>query len=194
MTQQDFGPDVTLDQPAYIDPTARIFGKVSIGRGASLWPYAVIRAENHVVVLGERTNLQDGVIVHVGQAGTHVGAHCSIGHRATLHGCTIEDNCLVGVGATLMDNVVLGRNSIVAGHAFLTEGTVIPANSVVMGTPGKVARTANNFVRTRMNAHAYWLNALAYAEGRHRAWSEAAHRRAMAEELKRLQGMAEAAG
>lgn len=156
---------------AYIDPTTRIFGNVDIGEAASLWPYAVLRAESHIVRIGRFTNLQDHVIVHVGfHSGTIVGDYCSITHRAVLHGCTIGDNCLIGIGATIMEGAVIGENCIVAGHSFVADNTRIPPNCVVMGTPAKVVRTANNFVANRVNALLYHRNALAYARGDHRAW------------------------
>ena len=156
---------------AYIDPTARIFGNVEIGEAASLWPYAVVRAESHIVRIGRYTNLQDHVIVHVGyHSSTIVGDYCSITHRVVLHGCTIGDNCLIGIGATVMEGVVVGENSIVAGHSFVADNTIIPPNSIVMGTPAKVVRTANNFVANRVNAMLYHHNALAYARDDHRAW------------------------
>jgi carbonic anhydrase/acetyltransferase-like protein (isoleucine patch superfamily) len=158
-------------QAAYIDPTARIFGSVEIGEAASLWPYAVVRAESDIIRIGRFTNLQDHVILHVGdQAPTIVGDYCSLTHRAVLHGCTIGDNCLIGIGATIMDGAVIGENSIVAGHSFVAGNTIIPPNSVVMGTPAKVVRTANNFVANRVNAFLYHRNAEAYARGDHRAW------------------------
>ena len=160
-----------FSRAAYIDPTARIFGNVDIGEAASLWPYAVVRAESHIVRIGRFTNLQDHVIVHVGfHSGTIVGDYCSITHRAVLHGCTIGDNCLIGIGATIMEGAVIGDNCIVAGHSFVADNTVVPANSVVIGTPAKVVRTANNFVANRVNALLYHRNALAYARGDHRAW------------------------
>jgi carbonic anhydrase/acetyltransferase-like protein (isoleucine patch superfamily) len=160
-----------FSRAAYIDPTARIFGNVEIGEAASLWPYAVVRAESHIVRIGRFTNLQDHVIVHVGfHAGTIVGDYCSITHRAVLHGCTIGDNCLIGIGATIMEGAVIGENSIVAGHSFVADNTIVPPNSVVIGTPAKVVRTANNFVANRVNAMLYHRNAVAYARGDHRAW------------------------
>jgi carbonic anhydrase/acetyltransferase-like protein (isoleucine patch superfamily) len=156
---------------AYIDPTARAFGAVEIGEGSSLWPYAVIRAESRFVRIGRFSNLQDHVIVHVGyRSPTVVGDFCSITHRAVLHGCSIGDNCLIGIGATVMEGAVIGANCIVAGHSLVTDDTVIPPNSVVMGTPAKVVREANSFVANRVNAMLYLRNALAYARGDHRAW------------------------
>ncbi len=155
----------------YLDPTARVYGKVEIAENASLWPYTVIRAEGAYVSIGAFTNLQDHVMVHVGYAKpTVVGNYCSITHRVVLHGCTIGDNCLIGIGATVMEGAVIGENSIVAGHSFVADNTQIPPNSIVMGTPAKVVRTMNNFVANKMNAMLYYRNALCYARGDHRGW------------------------
>ena len=171
---------------AYIDPTARIYGEVELGEGASTWPFTVIRAESRFVRVGKCSNLQDHVMVHVGyHAPTIVGDYCSITHRVVLHGCTIGDHCLIGIGATIMEGAVIGENSIVAGHSFVADNTVVPPNSIVMGTPAKVVRTLNNFVSNRINALLYHRNALAYARGDHRAWDgpeyEAAQERWKAE-------------
>ena len=166
---------------AYIDPTARVHGKVEIGERSSLWPYTVIRAENRHVRIGRCTNLQDHVMVHVGyHAPTVVGDFCSITHRVVLHGCTIGDNCLIGIGATVMEGVVIGANSIVAGHSYVADNTIIPPNSIVMGTPAKVVRTVNSFVANKLNAMLYYCNALAYAKGEHRAWDGPEHEAQMA--------------
>lgn len=155
----------------YIDPTARVFGKVEVGENASLWPYSVIRAEGLHVKIGRYSNLQDHVMVHVGyKLPTIVGDYCSITHRAVLHGCTIGDNCLIAIGATVMEGAVIGENSIVAGHAFVPDGMIVPPNSVVMGAPAKVVRTNNNFLYTRTNAMLYYRNAQCYAQGNYRGW------------------------
>ena len=144
-----------------------MYGKVEIGEGASLWPYSVIRAEGFHVRLGRYTNLQDHVMVHVGYGKpTIVGDYCSITHRVVLHGCTIGDNCLIGIGATVMEGAVIGENSIVAGHSFVADNTIIPPNSIVMGTPAKVVRTVNSFVANKLNAMLYYRNALCYAKRR----------------------------
>jgi carbonic anhydrase/acetyltransferase-like protein (isoleucine patch superfamily) len=164
-------PQNRFPHVAYLDPTARVHGKVEIAENASLWPYTVIRAESRHVRLGRYTNLQDHVMVHVGyHAPTVVGDYCSITHRVVLHGCTIGDNCLIGIGATVMEGAVIGENSIVAGHSFVADNTVIPPNSIVMGTPAKVVRTTNNFVANKLNAMLYYRNALCYARGDHRGW------------------------
>jgi len=173
---------------AWIDPSARIFGDVVIGEGSSIWPFTAIRAESHRVSIGRCVNIQDHVMIHVGYtSGTVIGDYCSITHRVVLHGCTIGDNCLIGIGATIMDGAVVGANSIVAGHAFVREGTVIPPNSIVMGTPAKVVRMANNWIANRLNAWLYHRNAQAYARGDHRAWSGPEYEAAKAAEQARLE-------
>lgn len=182
-----FGPDVVLDDPAYIDPSAQIYGKVRIAPGASVWCNAVIRAEMFEIVIGAHTNIQDFAMVHIGDfTPTIIGAHVSITHHCTIHGCTIGDNCLIGINATVADGCVVGANTIVAGGSFLKENTVIPPNSIVMGTPGKVVRQQNNYVRGRLNAFMYFRNALAYARGEHRSWADPETIAAIAAELKRL--------
>lgn len=182
------GPMQRFPQAAWIDPTVRIWGEVSIGEGASVWPYAVIRCESQHVQIGRFTNLQDHVMVHIGYGGpTVIGDYCSIAHRAVLHGCTILDNNLIGIGAIVMDGAVIGENSIVAGNAFVREGTIVPPNSIVMGTPAKVVRTVNNWIANRLNAWLYHRNALHYARDEHRAWDGADHAAAQAVEKARLE-------
>jgi carbonic anhydrase/acetyltransferase-like protein (isoleucine patch superfamily) len=183
-----FGQLVQLDNPAFIHDTAEIYGKVNIAEGVSIWPRVVIRAEMFENVIGPHTNLQDFVMVHVGdRQGTFIGANCSITHHATVHGCTIADNCLIGINATVMDSAVIGENSIVAGHSIITAGSQIPANSIVAGVPGVVVKSRNNFIGNRMNAFIYHYNALAYARGEHRAWDSAAFEQAREAELASLE-------
>ena len=184
-------PQVTLDDSAFVHPTAHLYGKIAIGANASLWINVAMRAEMHEIVIGEYSNVQDFAMVHVGEATpTIVGTHCSITHHVTLHGCTVGDNCLIGINATLMDGVVVGENSIVAGHTILTEGTVVPPNSVVAGVPGKVIRSRNNFARTRLNAFIYHRNAQAYREGHYRGWSSPGFAEDVAREMRRLEALA----
>ncbi len=183
----NFGPDVTIDNAAYVHPSALVYGKVYIAKGASLWPNSVIRAETRDVSIGEFTNIQDFAMIHIGDTtGTHIGSHCSITHHCTIHGCTIGDNCLIGINSTIMDGCVIGDNCIIAGHSFLKEGTIIPDNSIVMGTPGKVVREQNNYVKCRMNAFMYYRNALAYSKDSHREWASEECLQAMNLELQKL--------
>lgn len=186
-TSKRFGPGVTLDKPAFIHETALVYGHVHIGEGASLWPYVVIRSEMHEVRIDARTNIQDFVMIHVGNTTpTIIGANCSITHHSTIHGAEIGDNCLIGINATLMDGVKIGANSIVAGHSIVTEGTVIPENSIVAGSPAKVIKTRDNRVANIMNAAFYFENAKAYARGDHRVTDREEFRQAMTAELKAL--------
>lgn len=186
MTRQ-FGNSVTLDNPAFIHETALVYGKVHIEEGASLWPYVVIRSEMHEVRIGKRTNIQDFVMIHVGNTTpTIIGANCSITHHCTIHGAEIGDNCLIGINSTLMDGCVIGANSIVAGHSIVTEGTVIPPNSIVAGAPAKVIKTRDNGVANAMNAAFYFENAKAYAKGEHRITEREEFKAAMGKELEKL--------
>ncbi len=179
---------IQMDRPAFVHPSAQLFGKISISEGVSIWPNAVARAEQYEITIGPFSNVQDFVMLHVGDVvGTHVGAHCSITHHATLHGCRIGDNCLIGINATVMDRVEIGDNSIVAGHTIVPEGMQIPANSVVAGVPGKVIKSRNNWLGNRMNAWLYHRNALAFARGEHREWSSPEYVAARQVEFDRLQ-------
>ena len=181
------GPDVVLRNPAYVHETAYLYGKVAVEEHASIWANVVARAEHKQIVIGPYTNIQDFVMLHIGdRTDTIIGSHCSITHHCTIHGCTIGDNCLIGINSTIMDGCVIGENSIIGGHTFLKEGTVIPPNSIVMGAPGKVTRAQNNFVRNRLNAFAYLKNALAYASGNYRVWDEAVFPADMMAEMQRL--------
>jgi carbonic anhydrase/acetyltransferase-like protein (isoleucine patch superfamily) len=189
----EFGPGVDVSQAAFVHESVRLYGNLRAARGASFWPNVVARAEMFEIVIGEYTNVQDFVMIHVGyETPTIVGAHCSITHHATLHGCTIGENCLIGINATLMDGCVIGDNSIVAGHTIVNENTIVPPNSVVMGVPGKVRAERNSYVPNRVNAWLYYRNALAYAVGEHRAWTGPEFARAWAAERTRLE--AESAG
>ncbi|MEO8839913.1 MAG: gamma carbonic anhydrase family protein [Herbaspirillum sp.] len=181
------GPEVDLQQAAYVHDSAILYGKVSVGENASIWMNVVARAEQTEITIGRYSNVQDFVMLHIGDhTGTHIGDHVSITHHCTIHGATIGDNCLIGINSTIMDGCVIGANSIVAGHSFLKEGTIIPPNSIVMGAPGKVTRTQNNYVRNRLNAYFYYRNALAYASGNYRAWSDANFPADVAAEIARL--------
>ncbi len=160
------GPDVTLDDPAFIHETALIHGKVHIGPGASVWPYVVMRAELHEIRIGAKSNIQDFVMVHVGgRTPTVVGELCSITHHVTLHGCEIGDRCLIGINSTLMDGSVIGENSIVAGHAIVSEGQEFPPNSIIAGVPAKQVGERDNSKNNAWNARFYHRNALNYAQG-----------------------------
>lgn len=160
-----------IDESVWIAPEARVFGRVAVGAGSSLWPHCTVRAECQEVRIGRMTNLQDFVMVHVGyDHPARIGDFCSITHHAVVHGATVEDHCLVGIHATLMDGSVIGRGSIVAPGAVVTEGTVVPAGSIVAGVPAKVIKQRDASRENRLNAWNYHRNAQAYRRGDHRAW------------------------
>ena len=165
------GPEIALENPAFVDPTARIFGRVSAGEGCSFWPGSVIRAEGAAVRIGRFCNIQDTLVIHVGGSnGTVIGDYVSIGHRAVVHGAEIGDDCLIGIGSVVMDRAKIGRRCIIGAMALVPAGMEVPEGSVVMGVPGKIVSTRDNFAQTRRNALVYYRNALAYAQGRHDGW------------------------
>ena len=159
-------PNAKLDQPAFIHDTALIFGDVRIAKGVSVWPYAVMRAEMEYIEIGEKSNIQDFVMIHFGSnEPTVIGRECSITHQVTLHGCRVGDYCLIGINSVIMDGAVIGANSIVAGNSIVTEGTEFPPNSIIAGSPARVIKTSDNSLPNRRNALFYYLNALNYAKG-----------------------------
>lgn len=131
---------------AYIDPSAQIIGDVAIGERSSVWCHATVRGDVHYIRLGDETNVQDNCCLHVmtGEYPCILGHRITVGHSATLHGCVVEDDCLIGIGALLLNGVVVGAGSIVAAGALVTERTRIPPGSIVMGSPAKVKRAASD--------------------------------------------------
>jgi gamma-carbonic anhydrase len=127
---------------AYIDPAAVIIGDVAIGEESSVWPMTVVRGDVHYIRIGNRTNVQDGCVLHVmkDQYPLVLADEVTVGHSVTLHGCTIESRVLVGMGCVILNGAVIGTNCIIAAGSLITERTVIPAGSIVMGSPGKVKR------------------------------------------------------
>jgi carbonic anhydrase/acetyltransferase-like protein (isoleucine patch superfamily) len=131
---------------AFIDDSAQVIGDVEIGEQSSVWMCVVIRGDVNRIRIGRRSNIQDGTIVHV-MKDTHptvIGDDVTIGHAAVVHGCTVEDRCLIGMGAILLNGVTVGSGSIVAAGTLLPEGTQVPPRSLVMGSPGKVRRTLSD--------------------------------------------------
>lgn len=127
---------------AFVDASAQVIGDVEIGQESSVWMNVVIRGDVHRVRIGKRSNIQDGTVVHV-MRGTHattIGDDVTIGHAALVHGCTLADRILIGMGAILLNGVEVGENSIVAAGTLIPERTQIPPRSLVMGSPGKVKR------------------------------------------------------
>src|SRR5207244_9953686 len=131
-----------IDPTAFVDDSAQVIGDVEIGEESSVWMCTVIRGDVHWIRIGRRTSVQDGTVVHA-MTGTHptaIGDNVTIGHGAILHGCTIENQCLIGMGAILLNGAHVGTGSIVAAGTLLVEGMKVPPKSLVMGSPGKVRR------------------------------------------------------
>lgn len=161
-----------IDPSAWIAPSAVVSGRVALREHVSVWHNVVMRAEIQAIEIGRMTNVQDFAMIHVGYgAPTTIGEFCSITHHATVHGCTIEDHCLVGINAVVMDGAVIGRGSIVAGGAMVTEGKVFPPNSIIAGVPAKRIGERDAARANRMNAWQYHWNAEHTREGEQRAWS-----------------------
>ena len=133
----------TIASSAYVDESAQVIGDVVIGDESSVWMNAVVRGDVNTIRIGRRTNLQDGTIVHVMREPSHptvVGDEVTVGHGVILHGCTVADRCLIGMGAILLNGSSVGADCIVAAGTLLTEGAAVPPRSLVMGSPGKVRR------------------------------------------------------
>jgi carbonic anhydrase/acetyltransferase-like protein (isoleucine patch superfamily) len=148
-------PDLPSDGAYWIAPTAAVIGKVRLLHAASVWFGAVLRGDNEEILIGERSNVQDGCVLHTDMgAPLKVGKGCTIGHLAMLHGCTIGDNTLIGMGATVLNHATIGKNCLIGAHALVPEGKTIPDNSLVMGAPGKIARELDAEAISRITASA----------------------------------------
>jgi carbonic anhydrase/acetyltransferase-like protein (isoleucine patch superfamily) len=142
---------VSIDSSAYIHPLAAVIGDVTLGARVSVWPTAVIRADSAAITIGADSNVQDGAVLHVDLGYPMViGSRVSIGHRAILHGATVEDDCLIAMGAILLNGVVVGAGSLVGAGAVCREGMRIPPRSVVLGVPARVARDATSEIGERI--------------------------------------------
>lgn len=144
-----------------------VCGDVTLGARSSVWYHAVVRGDVAPIRVGEATNVQDGTVIHV-DAGVPatIGARVGIGHRVILHGCTIEDDCLIGMGSVLLNGVSVGTGSVIAAGAVLPEGFRVPPGSLVVGVPGRVTRPVDDALRARIQAT--WEHYIEHAE-RHRS-------------------------
>ncbi len=140
-----------IDPSSFIAPGAVVLGDVTIGKEASVWYNTVVRGDMAPISIGEKTNIQDLSLLHV-DVGLPciVGSRVGVGHRVVLHGCTVEDDCLIGMGSVLLNGVKLGAGSVVGAGALLTEGMEVPPGSLVMGLPAKVVREVDDELRERM--------------------------------------------
>jgi len=130
-----------IDESAFVAPDSTVIGDVSLGENSSIWYRSVLRADIESIRIGKGSNLQDGVIVHLASdLGTEVGNYVTVGHRALLHACHIEDEVLIGMGAIVMDGAYIGARSIVAAGSIVTKDTIVPPGSLVVGTPARIVR------------------------------------------------------
>lgn len=136
---------------SFTAPNITAVGRLTLSRGASLWYGVVARADRNTIHIGEDTNIQDNCVLHVSPVDpVRIGRGVTVGHGAILHGCTVEDGCLIGMGAILMNGCVIGAGSLIAAGALVTEKTVIPPGSLVMGSPAKVRRSLTLEERDRI--------------------------------------------
>jgi carbonic anhydrase/acetyltransferase-like protein (isoleucine patch superfamily) len=155
------GKSPLIPEDCYIAENATIVGDVTIGASCSIWFNAVVRGDVNCITIGNKVNIQDGVIIHCTyqKHATHIGNNVSIGHNAIVHGCTVKDNVLIGMGAIVMDNCVIESNSIVAAGAVVIQNTVVPSGTIYAGVPakwvkdinasdfaGEIERISNNYV------------------------------------------------
>lgn len=151
MDYKEYSPN--LGKNSWVAPSADLIGEVTVGEDCSIWFGCVIRGDVHYITIGDRTNIQDLSMVHI----THykkadrsdgnptvIGNDVTVGHRVMLHGCTIEDACLIGMSATILDGAVIGKESIVGAGSLVTKNKKFPPRSLIMGSPAKVVRTLND--------------------------------------------------
>ncbi len=134
-------PTVPEDGNYWIAPDAQVMGRVELKAGASVWFGSVLRGDNDPIVIGENSNVQDGSVLHtdLGKPLT-IGANVTVGHKVMLHGCTISDNCLIGIGSIILNNTKIGKNCLIGANTLIAENKEIPDNSMVIGAPGRVIR------------------------------------------------------
>ena len=154
-----------IDPTAYVHETAEVIGKVVIKRNASIWPNVVIRGDIEEIVIGEETNIQDNTVIHTDFGSpTILGKGISVGHSVVLHGCTIEDNCLIGMGSIILDEVTVETECLIGAGALVSPGKTIPNGSLVVGVPAKVKRAikADELEYFKKNAQDYMKLAESY--------------------------------
>ena len=141
----DWRPELPADGQYWIAPNATVIGRVRLLKNASIWWGCVVRADNDWITIGEGSNVQDGSILHI-DAGCpiHLGTNVTVGHAVTLHGATVGDNSLIGMGATILSYARIGKNCVVGAHALIPEGKEYPDNSLIIGVPGRVVRQVSD--------------------------------------------------
>ena len=144
-------PELPNDDEYWIAPSAAVIGRVILKKNASVWWGATLRGDNDPIIVGEGSNIQDGSVCHTDTGSPlTIGANVTVGHMVMLHGCTIGDNTLVGIGSIVLNGAKIGKNCLIGANCLITEGKEIPDNSLVMGAPGKVVRELSPEQAARM--------------------------------------------
>ena len=163
------GHTPNVPDSAWVHRSAVVLGDVTLGERVTIWPTVVLRGDQGAIVIGDETNVQDGTVAHAtgGISTVRVGARCTIGHRVILHGCVVEDDCLIGMGSVVLDNARIGAGSIVGAGAVVPVGMQVPPGVLVLGMPAKVVRPVTDVDRARVaGGHAAYLALLAtHTEG-----------------------------
>lgn len=157
-----------IDPEAWVAQGAQVMGRVVLGPGVGIWFGAVLRGDNEPIVVGEATNIQENCVLHTDMGfPLTIGANCTIGHKAMLHGCTIGEGTLIGMGATILNGARIGRGCLIGACALITEGKEIPDGSLVMGSPGKIVRQLDAEAQARLlqSAANYRANAARFRAG-----------------------------
>jgi carbonic anhydrase/acetyltransferase-like protein (isoleucine patch superfamily) len=165
-TLDGIAPDIA--ESAWVAPDANVIGKIALEEDTSVWFGCTLRGDNELIRVGRGSNVQENTVCHTDMGfPLTIGQGCTIGHKAMLHGCTIGDNSLIGMGATVLNGARIGRNCLIGAGALITEGKEIPDNSLVMGAPGKVIRTLDEAAieGLRLSALNYQKNARRYRDG-----------------------------
>ncbi|MBX3579846.1 MAG: gamma carbonic anhydrase family protein [Rhizobiaceae bacterium] len=161
-------PEFVDEASAWIAPDASVVGRIRIGRNVGIWFGAALRGDNEQITLGDDTNVQEHTVMHTDPGfPLTIGVGCTVGHRALLHGCTIGDNSLIGMGAIVLNGARIGSNSLVGAGALVTEGKEFPDGSLIVGSPAKVIRALDDaaIARLRMSAAHYVANARRFRQG-----------------------------
>lgn len=165
-TLDGISPQIHPD--TWVAPDANLIGRVVLEEGASVWFFATLRGDNEEIRVGAGSNVQENCVLHTDMGfPLTIGANCTIGHKAMLHGCTIGEGSLIGMGATVLNGARIGRGCLIGAGALVTEGKEIPDGSLVMGAPGKVVRTLNDEAQARLlrSASGYQANMRRFRAG-----------------------------
>lgn len=161
------GNTPSIPDSCFVAPNASVIGDIRLAENCSVWPFASLRADSDTIAVGRGTNIQDNTVLHTAEGyPTDVGRNVTIGHNAIVHACTVDDECLIGMGSTILTDAEIGKHCIIAAGAVVPEGKKIPPKSVVMGVPGTVVRdvTEDDVERIRNNAQIYVDKAEQYRE------------------------------